>query len=244
MDADAYTLMASHETDHWWFVGRRSVIDGVLDRLTLPHDARILEAGCGTGGNIYLLQARGDVCAFEPHQAAVAIARARHPGAIIEEGQLPDRLPFEAAGFDLVAALDVLEHVDDDRGAIEALIRQARPGGWVIVSVPTHPYLWGSHDRRLHHKRRYAVAALRELTAVPGTELIYFGAYNTILAPIAFTVRLLERWFGIDLGNQERRPPALINAVLAFAFKLEGRLVRRATLPVGLSHVAVLRRSA
>lgn len=242
MEADAYTLMASHEADHWWFVGRRAVIDSLLDRIPLSTGSRILEAGCGTGGNLYLLQARGVVSAFEPHEAAVAIARARHPAAVIREGELPDALPFVRSSFDLVAALDVLEHIDDDRAALEALVDQVRPGGHLLLSVPTHPILWGRHDRRLHHRRRYAIDGLRRLVNVPGTTLEYFGPYNTVLAPVAFALRLAEKALPLDFGNQERLPPPILNAALASAFALEGHLVRRWRLPFGLSHAAILRR--
>ena len=75
MEADAYRLMASHEAVHWWFVGRRAVINGLLDRIGLPEDARVLEAGCGTGGNLYHLKRRGTVSAFEPHPDGIDIAR-------------------------------------------------------------------------------------------------------------------------------------------------------------------------
>lgn len=241
METDAYTLMAAHEADHWWFVGRRAVLAAVLDRFELPADARILEAGCGTGGNLYLLQGRGSVFAFEPSAIALDIARRRHPDVTIAEGELPGMLPFAEGTFDLVAALDVLEHVEDDRAALASLIRQARPGGRVLVSVPTHPILWGSHDRRLHHVRRYDVDALRSMLQVPGTTLEYFGAYNTVLAPIAFALRLAEKILPFDVGNQERKPPAPINWVLSRLFAAEASIARRRPIPVGLSQVAVLR---
>lgn len=242
MEPDTYPLMASHEAFHWWFVGRRAVIAGLLECLALPPSARVLEAGCGTGGNLYSLQRLGEVSAFEPHPAAIEIARSRHPDIGVEVGELPDCLPFPKDAFDLVAALDVLEHVDEDRAALGALVRFARPGGYVIVTVPTHPYLFGRHDLRLHHKRRYGVAQFRELCTLEGCELVYFGAFNTLLAPIAFTVRIAEKLLSLDLGNQERVPPGPINRLLAAIFALEGRLVPRVRLPYGLSHAAIIRR--
>jgi len=241
LESDTYKLMAAHEADHWWFVGRRAVIDAVLDRYDLPSDAKILEAGCGTGGNLYLLQGRGSVYAFEPSAIALDIARERHPGIMIAEGELPGSLPFAEGTFDLVAALDVLEHVADDRAALASLIRQARPGGRVLVSVPTHPVLWGSHDRRLHHVRRYDTDELHAMLQIPGTTLEYFGAYNTVLAPIAFALRLAETVLPFELGNQERKPPAPINWILARLFTAEASFARRRPIPFGLSQVAVLR---
>lgn len=242
MDAEAYTLMASHEANHWWFVGRRAVIDALLDRMDLPSDAAVLEAGCGTGGNLYLLQGRGHVSAFDPYGPAIDIARRRHPDVLLESGSLPDRLPFAEGRFHLVAALDVLEHVDDDRAALAALARQARPGGYVLVSVPTHPILWGSHDRRLHHKRRYGLSELRRLVDLPGVKVEYFGAYNTLLAPLAVVLRLAEKLPGVTIGNQERRPPGPLNRIFASIFALEGPIARRAEIPFGLSQAVILRR--
>ena len=241
MDIEAYSLMASHEADHWWFVGRRAVLRAVLSRLDLPANARILEAGCGTGGNLYFLKQLGDVAAFEPHAAALEISRARHPEVKLEAGALPDALPFAGGTFDLVAALDVLEHVDDDAAALDALIALAKPGGHVIISVPTHPILFGSHDRRLHHVRRYDVGELRRMMAQTGCELRYFGAYNTVLAPLAFGLRLAEKVLPLNFGNQERRPTPLINASLAWLFGIERFVARRTPIPFGLSHVIVLR---
>lgn len=242
MQVEAYELMASHEADHWWFVGRRAVLRAVLSRVDMTASAHVLEAGCGTGGNLVLLENFGQVSAFEPHETALQIARSRHPNVIIQAGELPHALPFEEGSFDLVAALDVLEHVADDHSSLRALVRQARPGGYIVVSVPTHPILFGSHDRRLHHVRRYGLTELRALLDVPGCTLEYFGAYNTILAPLAFALRLLEKVVPLDFGNQERRPPVAINAFLAKAFALESALVRRWQLPFGLSQVAILRR--
>jgi len=242
VETDAYELMASHEAIHWWFVGRRAVINGVLDRIELPPGARVLEAGCGTGGNLYHLGSRGEVSAFEPHPNGIQYARARHPDLAIRTGSLPDFLPFPDASFDLVAALDVLEHIDDDEAALRALLGLVKPGGFVFITVPTHPFLWGSHDRRLHHIRRYSVKRLRLLCNTPDAELVYFGAFNTLLSPVALAVRIADKVPLITFGNQERLPSPIVNSLLARIFGIEGALVRHVRLPFGLSHAVVLRR--
>jgi SAM-dependent methyltransferase len=236
--------MAAHEDRHWWFAGRRAVIGALLDRMDLPTDPSIVEAGCGTGGNLDMLRERGIVRAFEPFGEAVDIARDRHPTIEVRAGELPRRLPYPDASFDLVAALDVLEHVDDDVGAMASLVQLARPGGWIIVTVPAHQVLWGSHDRRLHHLRRYGRRQIRELATEAGAEVTFETAYNTVLAPIAIVYRILERMVGRDFGNQERMPPAFVNDVLAAFFKLERHVVTRARVPFGLSYALVLRRPA
>lgn len=242
MDGDAFRLMASHEDRHWWFVGRRAVIGAVLDVVSLPPSPAILEAGCGTGGNLYLLAQRGDVSAFEPSFEARAILAARDPERIVADGELPSRIPFEPGAFDLVVALDVLEHVEEDGEALAALVDLASPGGAILVTVPAHAVLWGSHDLRLSHRRRYGRRQLVALASGLPADIEFLSAFNMLLAPLAVTLRLAERVTTADLGNQERMPPGWINRLLAAVFSAERWLVRRRALPAGLSYAMVLRR--
>jgi SAM-dependent methyltransferase len=243
MDAAAFAHMAAAEAEHWWFVGRRTVISALIDSAQLPPSGAILEAGCGTGGNLAVLSRRGTIAAFEPHIDALAFARARHPGVEILQGELPSRLPFELGSFDLVAALDVLEHVEDDMGSAKALVGLARPGGSIIVTVPAHQALWGSHDRRLHHVRRYGRAQLLSLFEALDVDLVRVTAFNTLLAPIAVTYRVAEVALRTDLGNQERLPAAPLNAMLTSIFSSEAALIRRGwNFRSGLSYAALFKR--
>jgi SAM-dependent methyltransferase len=242
MEPAAYALMAAHEDRHWWFVGRRAVIAALLDRIALPDRPRILEAGCGSGGNLGLLQSRGIVSAFEPFEDAADSARNRHPSSDVRRGRLPGDVPFVANTFDLVAALDVLEHVDDDVSSLAALVRLVKPGGFIVVTVPAHQVLWGSHDRRLHHVRRYGRRQLREIARAAGAEVTFETAFNTILAPIAIAYRVIENVTGIELGNQERMPAKPVNRVLGALFALERSIVEHVALPFGLSYGFILRR--
>ena len=232
--------MSSHEDHHWWFVGRRAVISALLERIPKPQAGTVLEAGCGTGGNLYLLSQRGLVSAFEPHDEARDLARAKYPDQAIHDGELPFGIPFEPRSFDLVLALDVLEHVEDDDNALRSLVSMARPGGRILITVPAIQSLWGSHDRRLHHVRRYDEARLRRICASSGGSIEYVTYFNTLLAPIAIAYRLGERFSGRNLGNQERTPPGPINRVLARIFSVERHVVRRTRIPFGLSLGVIL----
>jgi SAM-dependent methyltransferase len=243
MDRTAFAHMAATEATHWWFAGRRSVIDAILDGIDLPEDGTILEAGCGTGGNLATLARRGRIAAFDPHIDALAFAQNRHPNLDIRQGALPSDLPYDEKSFDLVAALDVLEHVDDDRASAHALVDLVRPGGWLFVTVPAHQALWGSHDRRLHHRRRYGREQLLGLFGDCDVDLVRFTPFNVVLSPIAIFYRLGERFLGFDLGNQEVLLPMPINATLGALFRLESFFVRGgARLPFGLSYAAVYQR--
>ena len=235
--------MAATEATHWWFVGRRAVINAVLDTIELPQSGSILEAGCGTGGNLASLARRGRIAAFEPAIDAIAFAQDRHPSVDIRQGALPADLQYDAGSFDLVAALDVLEHVQEDAASAAALVSLVRPGGWLIVAVPAHQALWGSHDRRLHHRRRYGRRQLLNLFTDTDVELVRITPFYMVLAPVAMVYRVGERWLGLDLGNQEHLLPWPLNATLGTLFRTESVLIRIGVpLPFGLSYIAVFRR--
>lgn len=243
METLAYREMADHEQDHWWFAGRRAIIESLIERSALAPAATILEAGCGTGGNLYMLAGHGDVTAFEPWAEARSIARDRYPAHLIEDGTLPHGVPFPKASFDLVAVLDVLEHVEDDVASLRALVGMVKPGGSVIVTVPGHQALWSAHDRRLHHKRRYGRADFAALCAQSGAEVVYISPFNLLLALPAVILRIAER-AGFGPFDQERVPPARINRLFTRIFMSEAAVLRRGRLPIGLSWAAILRRPA
>lgn len=242
MDEVVFRRMAAHEARHWWFVGRRAVIRTLLDKLPLPANARILEAGCGTGGNLYLLSQYGEVAAFEPDQVARQFASTTFPTGAVTEGSLPDRLGAVEGNFDLVVALDVLEHIEDDVNAAATLMHLVKPGGFLVVTVPAIRRLWGRHDLRLHHVRRYNLPALRRLFNAQGFEIVSDTYFNTLLLPVATLLRLLESVSGGSIGDQERMPPGLVNTFLATMFAAERVVVRRWRLPIGLSAAVIVRR--
>lgn len=120
MEERVYRQMALIEESHWWFVGRQRIVSGLLGNLHLPKRARILEVGCGTGGNTEMLQSFGEVVSIEPNETARALAAAKGRSKVLD-GALPNRLPDDLGQFDLVVALDVLEHIDEDRESLQGV---------------------------------------------------------------------------------------------------------------------------
>src|SRR6201988_982911 len=109
----AYELQTHRAEDrHWWYRGRRTVLNRVIKGLDLPRHARILDAGCGSGGNMVELSGYGEVSAIELSGASVALARERAAGEVVEGSVL--EMPFPDSSFDLAASLDVIEHLEDD----------------------------------------------------------------------------------------------------------------------------------
>ncbi|MCZ6860027.1 MAG: class I SAM-dependent methyltransferase [Alphaproteobacteria bacterium] len=241
MERRVYARMGEVEDRHWWFVARRRILATVLERSALlPKSARVLEAGCGTGGNLGMLSRFGPVSAFEPDEAARGNA-SRDIRFDIRAGALPDKVPFAGERFDLIAVLDVLEHLGDDEGALRALVERLEPGGVILVSVPAFAFLWSRHDVRHHHIRRYTRASLLAVTRAAGLEPVNAGYFNTLLFPLIVVRRMLDRLFGLA-GDDDEMPTPWLNRLLGAVFAFERRLVGRVRLPFGVSLLMLARK--
>ena len=121
MDRIVYERMAAHDTTHWWYRARRDILADYLKRWgALPQGARILEIGCGTGHNLPMLAQFGEIDAIEIDETARAKASERL-GKPVGTAPLPELVGVEPGSYDLVAVLDVIEHVEDDVAALKAI---------------------------------------------------------------------------------------------------------------------------
>ena len=224
---------------HWWFKARRQLIAKVIRSLKLAPQAQLLEAGCGTGGNLAMLSQFGLLHAFEPETEALSIAVQRGAYKILH-GSLPLDIPFSWESFDLVVALDVLEHVEDDAAALASLRHYLKPGGRLLITVPAHPWLWSEHDARHHHHRRYTRQELRERLEGAGFAIRRLGYFNTVLFPLIAGVRLLQRVHGKQGAADDAMPSGWVNRILYGLFMIESLWIGRCGAPMGVSLLAVV----
>jgi SAM-dependent methyltransferase len=233
MDPDVYDLLRQHEDRHWWFRGRRAIISDQIGRMGLLPGARILDVGCGTGGNGPALARLGALFGVESDPDAARTAAKRGYVKVLP-GRLPDDLPFAEGGFALATALDVIEHVDDDAGSLAAIRTRLAPKGQLLITVPAYAWLWGQHDELLHHKRRYERGTLVALVEAAGFEVLRASFMNFWLFPLAITARLMG---SSGKGNPAGLipPPAPLNAAFAAIMGSERFLLRATDLPCGLS---------
>jgi SAM-dependent methyltransferase len=238
VDRAIYDRMAEIDGEHWWFTARRRIVAAAIEQqVRLPAPARILEVGCGTGSNLALLARYGAVDAIEPDDGARALA-SRRSGLAIRGGLLPDGVAIEDRAYDLIVLLDVLEHVDDDFGALRVLRGKLAPGGRMLLTVPASPWMWSAHDVAHHHKRRYTARSLRGVLAGAGFRVRHLSHFNTLLFPLIAGVRLLHKLTGRE-GGDDALPPPPVNRALAALFGAERHLVARASAPFGVSLLAI-----
>lgn len=251
MDERLYDQLADVGDVHWWFEGRRQIVEAVLrDALgSPPPDAdapprRILELGCGTGAMLGMLTRFGTVSALEMYPDAVEFCRSKYADDVdVQLGSIPDDVPCDG-DLDLVAAFDVIEHLEDDAGALRSMRAALRPGGLLVLTVPAFPFLWGRQDVLSHHYRRYRLRQLRGALLSGGFEIERTTYFNTWLFPAAAAVRVSRRLFGrhADAGSDLDTSSPRADRVLTRVFASERHVLRRRSLPVGVSLLALARR--
>ena len=230
------------ERDHWWFRGRRAVYLGLLRHLLGgARPARALDLGAGRGAFASeLRELCGSVVALDLDAQALATCRAAGcASAVLADS---GRLPFVDHSFDLVCLFDVLEHLDDDGGALREVRRVLRPGGLCFASVPAWPWLFSGNDRLAHHKRRYTRGALERCARSAGLEIVRNTHTNVFLFPlIASAVLARKAWEA--LRGARARPwtnlswslPRGVGEVCFRVFAAELAVVRWVDLPMGHS---------
>lgn len=244
MRESLYHTMAQVEAHHWWFAGRRAIIRSALRRMPLPAKARILEVGCGSGGNLEMLSEFGVVYAVDTSPLAVDYARHKNIAQSVDLGALPDGIPTDNAPFDLICLFDVLEHVELDSQSLVSVCRHLAPRGLVAITVPAHNWLWARHDEIHHHYRRYTHTTLRRVAQDANLDVSILSYFNTFLMPIIVGARVMERALPRDSSLDLKIPLLPVNFCLTAILALEQHLMRWAPLPTGVSLLMIGERHA
>lgn len=241
--------MRASEDSHWWYIGLRSLASHNARRAFAGHPgARVLDAGCGTGGTMEALRrtaAGATLLGVDVSTAATACTRTRNVGCVARASV--EHLPFPGGAFDVVLSLDVLYGKGvDDRRAVAELYRVLRPGGTLLVNVAAFEYLRGAHDLAVHTARRYTKRAVRDLLARAGFEVEKVDYWNALLFPVLVPWRLLSRVF-VDAREPRsdlRRLPAVLNWLLTRLILADIHMSRHLSWPFGSSVFATATKPA
>jgi SAM-dependent methyltransferase len=244
MKEHTYPIMFRVEQSHWWYTGRRKILARFIEdicRGVTDRRPRILDVGCGTGANLLLLSQYGDAEGVDISEDALAFCRERG----LEKVKLGagEELPYDDGTFDLVTALDVVEHMDDDLAGLREMRRVLRPGGRVLLFVPTFMFLWGLQDDVSNHRRRYRLPELRCVLEQAGFEIERMTYANiTFFLPILF-VRKLMRITGMTADTENNINVTALNGLLGRLLGAESFVLRFMNIPFGVSGLCVARKS-
>ena len=243
MNINMYRIFFAIQKKHWWFVIRKRIVLDAVERHISKNggEIKVLDIGCGSGVMLNALEEVGQTFGMDMSDDAINFSKEIFNGKV-EKGFLPDQIPYEEDFFDLITALDVIEHVDRDIDSLKAIRSRLVPGGKVVITVPAYMFLWSSHDELNEHKRRYTLTELNTKLVQAGFTVTKISYFNTLLFPVVFVVRMLNNVMKRDGASDVDMPSRPLNFVLGKIFGIEIYLLKYMNLPFGVSILAVARK--
>lgn len=256
MQQHTYAIMDGVEDTHWWFVGRRAILESFLRTIVadlseslglggadeIPSvPLRILDVGCGTGANIKMLSQFGEAEGVDVSDDALEFCRKK--GLKVEKGTA-EELPYADESFDLTTALDVIEHLDDDVAGLKEMYRVTRKGGRSLIFVPAFMWLWGVQDDISHHRIRYTKRQIVDRLKAAGYEIERATYANfTFFAPI-LGGRTIMKLTGVKPESENNINISALNGLFGKIFSAESLWLKNLNFPFGVSIVVVAKKSA
>jgi len=239
-----YEILFDSEEDHWWLASRRKlVVDWVMQRYPGRHDLRILDVGCGTGMMLVEMAGLGQAQGVDASDEALRFCHRRGLTAV-QKGNVVD-LPFPDSTFDVLTGVDILEHIDDDVGALREWGRVLKPGGRLFLFVPAHRWLWSLQDEISGHRRRYTARGLKRAVEQAKLQVERQSYVSTYLFPVIVMgriwLKLLRRFK--DVKSENTLHPSWSNGILRRVFSAEIPILRRLDFPFGASLLCIARKT-
>lgn len=227
-------ILDDAERNHWWFNGRRSIIEYVFWNKNNNKKTKVLSVGSSTGAELEHISRFASVVGIDIDKHAVEYCKQRNLN-VIHDDILSSNLPSES--FDIVVAMDVLEHIEDDKNALRIMCQLLKPGGKLLITVPACPFLWSKFDEIDHHPhyRRYTYLSLKTLLKEQkNIKIKFLSYYNFFLFPLMFIVRKIDWLVDTELS----KPPVFINYLLTKIFSFERYFLHWGIFPIGGSLMA------
>jgi len=237
---DEYAYMHELEDYHWWFVARRNLAVCLIKSLKIPSPI-ILDIGTGTGSNLLSFSKLGETHGVDIASQAIEFCRKRGIKNVTQCSA--EKMTYANKTFDVIACLDLLEHIPEPVEALLEMRRVLKDNGRIIIMVPAHKILWSQHDEALCHLRRYEKdSLLRDLkdAGLKAQDLGYFFCLSFFVVAL---IRIVRRFFiskGKPHSDTTTLPPKLLNEFLKFLFNIEIKITTKLGLPIGTTIYAVV----
>ena len=249
MEKIEYQRLHEREYIHWWNIGRRRVLEAALARNLKfsPTERKVLDVGCGAGGNILFLKKFGRVTGFDISEEALSFSSDKGFSQLVL-GRA-EKMPFPNGSFGIVSALDCIEHIEDDEATLQEAYRVLKDDGTLLLTVPAHRWLWSRHDEALHHKRRYTTKDLRRKIQDAGFALQEITHFVVPAIPFLLLQKIIRKIKKTLFPNREEvidtydvLLPSFLNESLIAWLAIEKAVMKRVPIPFGSSLLVVARK--
>ncbi|MBS3103599.1 class I SAM-dependent methyltransferase, partial [Candidatus Woesearchaeota archaeon] len=230
MEVEVFRKIYALQKGGWWFGNARNklVISLLKDMYADLDKKKLLDVGCSEGAFLdYLKKNKLDFMAIDVDENAINFCKERGFEKNIRYGSILD-IPFKENTFDIVTALDVIEHVEDDIRALGEMKRVCKKDGILFLIVPAHKWLWSSNDDAYHHHRRYNIGRIRYIAKECELKILTISHFNILLLPLFVFLTFLKKLFPNKKSSNVLKPlPKPLNKVLSWIMDAEIGIVKR-----------------
>lgn len=252
MNQGLYYHLAKIEDCHWWFAYRRKLAEDFLSQINMDGDIRGLDIGCGTGGNLELLEKYcHDVIGMDFSETAISLAEKKYLKAKFIQGDANHLSHlFEPESFGLITIFNVLYHewIINELDVLRQCNNILSPGGIIVVTEPAFNILKRRHDIQAMGKRRYRLGQFEGLLKAAGLKVIAGTYFNALSFLPAFFLSLMDRLYDIkkkgiikeNFVKELQMPGNKIDRILLRLMDAERKIISSTSkLPFGVTLMCI-----
>ena len=225
--------------NYWWLKGKYILVDKFISSFFKRKNKdinklKLLDFGCGPGNMLDFLKKYGDVYGVDASFDAIEFCRNRNYKNTSIISDLP--LKFNDESFDIITAIDVLEHIEDDERVIAEFYRLIKINGMIFITVPAFMLLWGDHDELYFHKRRYLTKNIQNKLIKYNFKILKISYFETIYFLPLLAVRKLKKFFkknSSEKADDFYKFPKFLNKILTYTITFEYYLLKKINMPFG-----------
>lgn len=236
-----YEKFFNMEKEHWWFQARKDIVLKLISlHIELKKNFKIMDIGCGTGMMLEEIKNKFSITAIgiDNSEEAVRFSKKRGLNIILSSAE---KIEQNSESIDLIMALDLIEHIENDIASLKEFNRVLKKNGYVLLTVPAFNCLTSAHDVINEHKRRYQLGELKNKVEEAGFKVIKISYYNSLLFLPILIVKVIKK-ITIDKHDHLKKENYIVNAVLNKIFSSETFLLKYFDLPIGASIICLAKK--
>jgi SAM-dependent methyltransferase len=231
---------------YWWSRGKYNIVVDLIKHFCKSNirpnrqNCRILDIGSGPGNMLDFMKDLGEIYGNDTSSDAIEFLKKRNIKVLagdISKGEFGS----EELKFNLITMIDSLEHMEDDKRGLREVFAKLYDGGQIIITAPAYMFLWGRHDEKYGHYRRYTRADLKSKLESAGFIINKISYFEPLFVPVLYFFRMLK-----NITHSESEDwvalPAWLNKLLLFIVSSEKYLLRMINFPFGATVIAVARK--